>query len=87
MILIKEGASLDNFDQNQTVELGTYTYKKNVYHSETVTDKKGHKSIYCYDNSGSLKLLVARTVDEKPKRFMRHFHCKVYYLQCKSVAV
>lgn len=61
----KEGASLDNFDQNQTVELGTYTYKKNVYHSETVTDKKGHKSIYCYDNSGSLKLLVARTVDEK----------------------
>ena len=63
----KEGASLDNFDQNQTVELGTYTYKKNVYHSETVTDKKGHKSIYCYDNSGSLKLLVARTVDEKTK--------------------
>ena len=61
----KEGASLDNFDQNQTVELGTYTYKKNVYHSETVTDKHGNKSIYCYDNSGSLKLLVARTVDEK----------------------
>ena len=61
----KDGASLNNFDQNQTVELGTYTYKKNVYHSETVTDKKGHKSIYCYDNSGSLKLLVARTVDEK----------------------
>lgn len=61
----KEGASLNNFDQNQTVELGTYTYKKNVYHSETVTDKKGHKSIYCYDNSGSLKLLVERTVDEK----------------------
>ena len=25
----KEGASLNNFDQNQTVELGTYTYKKN----------------------------------------------------------
>lgn len=65
----KEGASLNNFDQNQTVELGTYTYKKNgaVYHSETVTDKEGHKSIYCYDNSGSLKLLVARTVDEKTK--------------------
>lgn len=63
----KDGASLNNFDQNQTVELGTYTYKKNVYHSETVTDKKGHKSIYCYDNSGSLKLLVARTVDEKTK--------------------
>ena len=65
----KEGASLDNFDQNQTVELGTYTYKKNgaVYHSETVTDKHGNKSIYCYDNSGSLKLLVERTVDEKTK--------------------
>lgn len=63
----KEGASLNNFDQNQKVELGTYTYKKNgaVYHSETVTDKEGHKSIYCYDNSGSLKLLVERTVDEK----------------------
>lgn len=63
----KEGASLNNFDQNQKVELGTYTYKKNgaVYHSETVTDKYGHKSIYCYDNSGSLKLLVERTVDEK----------------------
>ena len=61
----KEGASLNNFDQNQTVELGTYTYKKNVYHSETVTDKKGHKSIYCYDNSGSLKLLVTRTVDKE----------------------
>lgn len=63
----KEGASLNNFDQNQTVELGTYTYKKNgaVYHSETVTDKHGNKSIYCYDNSGSLKLLVERTVDEK----------------------
>lgn len=61
----QEGASLNNFDQNQKVELGTYTYKKNVYHSETVTDKKGHKSIYCYDNSGSLKLLVERTVDEK----------------------
>ena len=63
----KEGASLDNFDQNQTVELGTYTYKKNgpVYHSETVTDKHGNKSIYCYDNSGSLKLLVERTVDKE----------------------
>lgn len=60
----KAGASLNNFDQNQKVELGTYTYKKNVYHSETVTDKEGHKSIYCYDNSGSLKLLVARTVDK-----------------------
>lgn len=61
------GASLNNFDQNQTVELGTYTYKKNgaVYHSETVTDKHGNKSIYCYDNSGSLKLLVARTVDKE----------------------
>lgn len=63
----KEGASLNNFDQNQKVELGTYTYKKNgaVYHSETVTDKNGHKSIYCYDNSGSLKLLVERTVDKE----------------------
>lgn len=63
------GVSLNNFDQNQKVELGTYTYKKNgaVYHSETVTDKYGDKSIYCYDNSGSLKLLVARTVDEKTK--------------------
>lgn len=63
----KDGASLNNFDQNQTVELGTYTYKKTgaVYHSETVTDKHGNKSIYCYDNSGSLKLLVERTVDEK----------------------
>ena len=60
------GSSLSNFDQNQKVELGTYTYKKNgpVYHSETVTDKHGNKSIYCYDNSGSLKLLVARTVDK-----------------------
>lgn len=58
------GVSLNNFDQNQKVELGTYTYKKNVYHSETVTDKYGDKSIYCYDNSGSLKLLVARTVDK-----------------------
>ena len=63
----KEGASLNNFDQNQKVELGTYTYKKNgaVYHSETVTGKKGHKSIFCYDNSGSLKLLVERTVDKE----------------------
>jgi len=85
----KEGVSLNNFDQNQKVELGTYTYKKNgsvcstnalptepgtyeqtaeingaVYHSETVTDKRGNKSIYCYDNSGSLKLLVERTVDK-----------------------
>lgn len=61
------GVSLSNFDQNQTVELGTYTYKKNgaVYHSETVTDKYGDKSIYCYDNSGSLKLLVERTVDKE----------------------
>lgn len=54
------GSSLSNFDQNQTVELGTYTYKGAVYHSETVTDKYGHKSIYCYDNTGNLKLLVAR---------------------------
>lgn len=63
----KEDASLSNFDQNQTVELGTYTYKKNgaVYHSETVTGKNGHKSIFCYDNSGSLKLLVERTVDKE----------------------
>lgn len=68
----QENASLSNFDQNQKVELGTYTYKKNgpVYHSETLTDnvmdnKYGHKSIYCYDNSGSLKLLVARTVDKE----------------------
>lgn len=61
------GVSLSNFDQNQKVELGTYTYKKNgaVYHSETVTDKYGDKSIYCYDNTGSLKLLVERTVDKK----------------------
>ena len=61
------GVSLNNFDQNQKVELGTYTYKKNgaVYHSETVTDKYGDKSIYCYDNSGSLKLLVERTVDKE----------------------
>ena len=63
----KEGVSFSNFDQNQKVELGTYTYKKNgaVYHSETVTNKHGNKSIYCYDNSGSLKLLVDRTVDEE----------------------
>lgn len=68
----QENASLSNFDQNQKVELGTYTYKKNgpVYHSETLTDnvmdnKYGHKSIYCYDNSGSLKLLVARIVDKE----------------------
>ena len=68
----QEDASLSNFDQNQKVELGTYTYKKNgpVYHSETLTDnvmdnKYGHKSIYCYDNSGSLKLLVARIVDKE----------------------
>lgn len=56
----QEGASFNNFDLNQKVELGTYTYKKTgaVYHSETVTDKYGYKSIYCYDNSGSLKLLV-----------------------------
>lgn len=59
------GVSLNNFDLNQKVELGTYTYKKNVYHSETVTDKYGDKSIYCYDNSGSLKLLVERTVDKE----------------------
>lgn len=54
----QEDASLSNFDLNQKVELGTYTYKGAVYHSETVTDKYGYKSIYCYDNSGSLKLLV-----------------------------
>lgn len=62
----QEDASLSNFDQNQKVELGTYTYKKNgpVYHSETVTDKYGYKSIYCYDNTGNLKLLVARAVDK-----------------------
>ena len=72
----------NNFDQNQKVELGTYTYKKNgaVYHSETVTDKYGHKSIYCYDNSGSLKLLVERTVDEKYRKGRRAYfrskeHC------------
>lgn len=59
----QEDASLSNFDQNQKVELGTYTYKGAVYHSETVTDKFGYKSIYCYDNSGNLKLLVARAVD------------------------
>ena len=60
------------YEENAKVELGTYTYKKNgpVYHSETVTDnvtdkKYGHKSIYCYDNSGSLKLLVERTVDKE----------------------
>ena len=58
----QEDASLSNFDQNQKVELGTYTYKGAVYHSETVTDKYGHKSIYCYDNTGNLKLLVARAV-------------------------
>ena len=56
----------NDYEENAKVELGTYTYKKNgaVYHSETVTDKNG-QSIYCYDNSGSLKLLVERTVDEK----------------------
>ena len=59
----QDGASLSNFDQNQKVELGTYTYNGAVYHSETVTDKYGYKSIYCYDNSGNLKLLVARAVD------------------------
>lgn len=70
----KEGASLNNFDQNQTVELGTYTYKKNgaVYHSETVTDKHGNKSIYCYDNSGSLKLLVERTVEKENETVTVH---------------
>lgn len=54
----------NDYEENAKVELGTYTYKKNgaVYHSETVTDKHGNKSIYCYDNSGSLKLLVERTV-------------------------
>ena len=30
-----------------------------------MTDKHGNKSIYCYDNSGSLKLLVERTVDKE----------------------
>lgn len=54
------------YEENAKVELGTYTYKKNgaVYHSETVTDKNG-QSIFCYDNSGSLKLLVERTVDKE----------------------
>ena len=57
----------NDYEENAKVELGTYTYKKNgaVYHSETVTDKHGNKSIYCYDNSGSLKLLVERTVDKE----------------------
>lgn len=61
----QENASLSNFDQNQKVELGTYTYNGAVYHSETVTDKYGYKSIYCYDNTGNLKLLVARAVDKE----------------------
>lgn len=61
----QENASLSNFDQNQKVELGTYTYNGAVYHSETVTDKFGYKSIYCYDNTGNLKLLVARAVDKE----------------------
>ena len=62
----KEGISASEFDQNQKVELGTYTYKKTgaVYHSETVTDKDGDKTIFCYDNSGNLKLVVQRSVDE-----------------------
>ena len=70
----KDGASLNNFDQNQKVELGTYTYKKTgaVYHSETVTDKHGNKSIYCYDNSGSLKLLVECTVDKNTGKVEEH---------------
>ena len=30
-----------------------------------MTDKFGYKSIYCYDNTGNLKLLVARAVDKE----------------------
>lgn len=61
------------YEENAKVELGTYTYKKNgaVYHSETVTDKNG-QSIYCYDNSGSLKLLVECTVDKNTGKVEEH---------------
>ena len=61
------------YEENAKVELGTYTYKKNgaVYHSETVTDKNG-QSIFCYDNSGSLKLLVERTVVKENETVEEH---------------
>lgn len=63
----------NDYEENAKVELGTYTYKKNgaIYHSETVTDKNG-QSIYCYDNSGSLKLLVECTVDKNTGKVEEH---------------
>ena len=49
---------LIDYTGNEKVELGTYTYKKAVYHSETLTDKGGNKTIYCYNNSNKLCLIV-----------------------------
>ena len=49
-----------DYNENEKVEVGTYTYKKlkTAYKSETLTDTHGDKTIYCYNNSGKLCLMV-----------------------------
>lgn len=48
------------YEENAKIELGTYTYKKTkqTYDAEKLTDKDGDQTIYCYDKSNTLRLIV-----------------------------
>ena len=57
----------NDYEENAKVELGTYTYKKTkqTYDAEKLTDKDGDQTIYCYDKSNTLRLIVVVDKDDK----------------------
>ena len=57
----------NDYEENAKIELGTYTYKKTkqTYDAEKLTEKDGDQTIYCYDKSNTLRLIVE--VDKDPK--------------------
>lgn len=57
----------NDYEENAKVELGTYTYKKTkqTYDAEKLTDKDGDQTIFCYDKSNTLRLIVEVDKTEK----------------------
>lgn len=62
----------NDYEENAKIELGTYTYKKTkqTYDAEKLTDKGGDQTIYCYDKSNTLRLVVE--VDKDPGKVEEH---------------
>lgn len=72
----------NDYEENAKVELGTYTYKKTkqTYDAEKLTEKDGDQTIYCYDKSNTLRLMVEVDKDSETGAVEEHVY------QVKSIA-